>query len=234
VSLTEAVLGIALTRVTGEVQVVLTVFVIAFPLLVATAFFYILWNRAYVFYAPSEYGNVNPSDFMSAMRHAPAPVLANEVELGRSIEKDPLHEEARFSLIDTMADDAEVQAVVFMYESAKDLPTSSFYIYVHQSGAMGSGMVGALGRSDRLEGAGVVRRRGGGRFWSLTEDGKRFAEWLLKRGRKCDFFWTEVGGWGTPERGSREEKWIQDVQAQAKQWRAVAPAAVPLPTNDEG
>ncbi len=217
VSLTETVLGIALTRVGGVVQIALTGFVIAFPLLVAAAFFYILWNRAYVFYAPSEYGNVNPSDFMSAMRDAP--VVINQVELAKSVEQNPLDEEARFSLIDSMADDAEVQCVIFMYESGKDLSTFSFYVYVYKSGAFGTG---AIGGRDRLQGAGIVRRPGNGRFLSLTDEGKLFATWLIKRGRKCDYFRTEAGGWGTPEPGGREDKWIRDAQEQAKNWRIAA------------
>jgi len=217
VSLTEAVLGIALTRVSGGPQVALTIFVIAFPLLVATAFFFILWYRAYVFYAPSEYGNVKPSDFMSAIRDSP--MVADQLKLAKSVEKDPLDEEARFSLIDTMADNAEVQCVIFMYESGKDLSSFAFYVYAYKSGAAGSGSLGSLGRNERLEGTGLVRRSGAGNFVALTEQGKRFAQWLIKRGRKCDIFWTEQGGWGTPEPGSNEEKWIEDVKSQAARLR---------------
>ena len=167
----------------------------------AAAFFYILWNRAYVFYAPSEYGNVNPSDFMSAMRDAP--VVVDQVELAKSVEENPLDENARFSLIDTMADDAEIQSVIFMYEYEKDLTAFSFYIHAYKHGGMGSGAA-PFSTKGRLEGAGIVRRSSSSR-WSLTEEGKRFAAWLIERDRKADYFWTEAGGWGTPEPGSQEE-----------------------------
>jgi hypothetical protein len=222
-SLTEAVLGIALTRVSGGVQVALTTFVICFPLLVAAPFFFILWNRAYVFYAPSEYGSVNPSDFMSAMRNAP--IVVKQVELAKSVEQNPFDETARFSLIDSMADDAEVQCIIFMYESGKDLFAFSSYIYVYRSGATGSG---ALGGRDRLQGAGIIQRTGNGHFLRLTDEGKRFAAWLTERGRKCDYFWTDAGGWGTPEPGSREEQWIRDAQEQAKNWQRSLRNRVPL------
>ena len=54
VSLTEAVTGIAVTQAHGGVQGALTAFEIVFPLLVASAFFLILWNRPYVLYPPTE------------------------------------------------------------------------------------------------------------------------------------------------------------------------------------
>lgn len=51
VTLTETVLSYALTQVDDGVQVALTVFVITYAILVAGAFFVILWNRPYVFYS---------------------------------------------------------------------------------------------------------------------------------------------------------------------------------------
>jgi len=71
VSLTETVLGYAVTKTTGAVQYALTAFVVFFALAVATAFFLVLWNRPYVFYAPSEYGSVDPKSFIDAVK-APA------------------------------------------------------------------------------------------------------------------------------------------------------------------
>jgi hypothetical protein len=47
----------------------------------------------------------------------------------------------------------------------------------------------AFGRS-KMEGTGVVQPVGGGRFLELTKQGHQFAEWLIRKGRKCDFFWT--------------------------------------------
>ena len=62
--LTEAVLGVAVVQVSGGIQIALTAFVIAFPLLIALAFFAILWSRPWVFYAPSEYGGTDPTQFV--------------------------------------------------------------------------------------------------------------------------------------------------------------------------
>lgn len=57
VSLTETVVGTAVIKTNGEIQLVLTVFVVVFPIFIASLFFMILWNRPYVLYPPTEYGN---------------------------------------------------------------------------------------------------------------------------------------------------------------------------------
>lgn len=56
VSLAEIVTGIAVTQASGNIQIALTVFVIVFPLLIATLFFLTLWYKPYVFYPPKEFG----------------------------------------------------------------------------------------------------------------------------------------------------------------------------------
>lgn len=43
-------------QTSGHIQTALTAFVIAFPILVAAAFFAILWKKPYVLYSPIEYG----------------------------------------------------------------------------------------------------------------------------------------------------------------------------------
>lgn len=70
VGLTEAVLAAAVTQTTGSVQIALAGFVMFFPLLIAAAFFAVLWNRPWVFYAPSEYGAIDPALFVQTLAHA--------------------------------------------------------------------------------------------------------------------------------------------------------------------
>jgi hypothetical protein len=72
VSLTETVLSVAVIQTTGLVQLILTLFVIIFAILVAGAFFVILWFRSWVFYSPGEYGNVDPEKYVDAVAHAQA------------------------------------------------------------------------------------------------------------------------------------------------------------------
>lgn len=50
---------IAVTKAVGNIQIAFTAFAIAYPLLVATAFFIILWYRPYVFYSPTEFGSLS-------------------------------------------------------------------------------------------------------------------------------------------------------------------------------
>lgn len=76
VSLTEATLGIAATRATGAVQLTLTIFVVVFPVLIAAAFFAVLWWKPYAFYPPSEYGKqVSVEQYVQAIAGASGPMV---------------------------------------------------------------------------------------------------------------------------------------------------------------
>jgi hypothetical protein len=54
-SFTETMLGYAVFNTQGGIQISLTIFVLAFPVFVATFFFIILWNRPGHLYAPTNY-----------------------------------------------------------------------------------------------------------------------------------------------------------------------------------
>ena len=110
-------------------------------------------------------------------------------------------DDSRFSLIDAMAEDVMCQAVIFMYESGKDIP--KYTNYVSERGA-GQSLAGLTRNS--LEAAGITRSAGGDRL-TLTDEGKKFANWLIKKNRKCTFFRTSVGGWGKPD-GRYNESWL--------------------------
>ena len=69
-TLTETVLGVAVTQTGGAVQVALTSFVLVFPIAVATVFFLILWNRPWVFYSPGEYGDTDVRRYVDALAEA--------------------------------------------------------------------------------------------------------------------------------------------------------------------
>lgn len=83
-SLTELVAGIAVTQASGGVQVALTTFVIAFPLLVAAAFFIVLWSRPFVLYPPTEFGaETDVKTYVQAMSTNVNVVRANiEADIG--------------------------------------------------------------------------------------------------------------------------------------------------------
>lgn len=83
-SLAETVLGVGVIATSGGIQIALTVFVIVFPLLIAGAFFAILWNRNHVLYPPHEFGQqVNVVEYVDAMQRRPL----NQDQLLPSIDK---------------------------------------------------------------------------------------------------------------------------------------------------
>lgn len=135
--------------------------------------------------------------------------------------------ETTYSLIDAMADDVECQAVILMYETERDLPRYIRYVYGNENGRGGSGSLGGLTGRDRLLSSGIVRPAGGGSYLTLTDLGKGFAEWLIRKGRKCDYFWTPMGEWGSPKEGSHHATWVQEAKEGEKR------PSVPLPASQD-
>ena len=185
--------------------------------------------------ALSKQKNLNPRPAWIRANNVPGPeVLAEVANLSKEVarlseENSTLREkaslEAQFSLIDAMAEDSQCQALIFLHETGNDLPRWSTDVYGYHSGGGGSGQLTGFG-ADKMENAGLVRVGGGGRVWRLTEQGQKFAEWLLKKGRKSDFFWTPQGGWGKPQPGSPHEKWLNDLQSK----QAAKPETPPPPS----
>ena len=67
-SFAEATLGVAAFKTTGGVQITLTAFVVIFPVLIAAAFFVVLWFRPEHLYAPRDYGS--DESFLRSMADA--------------------------------------------------------------------------------------------------------------------------------------------------------------------
>ncbi|TDU66500.1 uncharacterized protein DUF4062 [Prosthecobacter fusiformis] len=187
--------------------------------------------------ALSKQKNLNPMPGWVRATNMPGPeVLTELARLGTEVvrlseENSKLREQAgqdtRFELIDAMADDSDCQALILMHELQIDMPRNTSYIYrTKNSGIRGSGSFAAYGR-DRLHAAGIVRPSGSGQFISLTEEGKQFVQWLLKKGRKCSFLWTPLGGWGALNPEDPEDKWL----AESVEKKTVQPAAKTSPTD---
>jgi hypothetical protein len=223
-SLTEVVLGYAVTKVSGSIQLALTIFVMSFAVAVAAMFFVILWNRPWVFYSPSEYGNVDPKSFMAALRGSPE--VANQLLLAKSVEQNPTEPEVIFPLIDSMADIPEKQFIILMHEINRGVSRYSPYVYELGEVGSGSGSLSPFGRGQRIEGTGLIQVTDGGAEWSLTPQGNKFAEWLIKKGRKVQFFWSPTGGWGTPIPGGSAENALAE-REKKRATRIVAVNPVP-------
>ncbi len=225
VTLTEAVMGYAVTKVTGGVQVALTMFVIAFALLVASAFFLILWNRPYVFYPPSEYGSIDPKTFVSAIRQEVPPKIVEQAKLVASVERDPADTDAQFRLIDSMLDETHRQHLILMHENSCDLPYGELwfghkYEMEYENGGAAIGSFDGRSFLSKLEGTGFVNLLTKGPKIALTENGHRFAGWLVGHKRKATFMHTPLGGWGEPKPGGiiikSREKQAREAAAKEK------------------
>lgn len=80
-SLTEVVAVYTLLNTQGNIQFILTVFIVSFPVLVAIAFFYLLAFRNHVLFAPQEYpANGGVTTFVQAMREASRPRQDHQTE----------------------------------------------------------------------------------------------------------------------------------------------------------
>jgi hypothetical protein len=201
VTLTETVLGVAVTQVTGGVQVALTCFVIIFAVLVASAFFAILWSRPYVFYSPSEYGETDPRGFIDAMRGRLPDQIAQQIEEAEAMPQD---EAAQFALIDGLIDDAIRQHLILMREKMVSIPITEYFVVRFETGkANGSWMSGGISGTEivkKVGGSGLVSIDVTGPSVKLTEMGIRFASWLVEKGRRNDYYASKLGGWGAVKR----------------------------------
>ena len=205
VTLTEATLGYAVTKTTDGVQIALTVFVIIFAFLVAVAFFLILWQRPFVFYSPSEYGGVDPKSFIDAIHRSVSPKVAEQVELVRMVEKDPEDKNAQYNLVNSLIDPVIRQHIILMYERNVEFPYSEYSTIGHRYSLgtrhkhLANGVFRAEDFVKTLEGTKFVELgQRNGIMVRLTDEGKRFAAWLIKNGHKEDFLQTPIGGWGEP------------------------------------
>lgn len=201
VTLTETVLGYAVTKTTAGVQVALTVFVILFAILVAIGFFMILWHRPFVFYSPSEYGDVDPTSFIAAVKLSVSPRVQEQVELVRMVEKHPSDKNAQFNLIDSLLEPVTRQHLIIMQDFSVDIPYDDMFGHRYEMGTQNKhywqGHFAARDFVQKLEGTRFVElvSRGGIKI-KLTDDGREFACWLTANGKKEEYVSTPFGAWG--------------------------------------
>lgn len=198
VTLTEAVLGYAVTQTQGCVQIALTVFVISFALLVFGAFFVVLWNRPYVFYPPSEYGDTDPKKFVEAV--SPSQRIREQIQLVEKASNEPENRNAMFAVINSLIDDFHRQLIILMHEKQTTIPFIVYfgprYELARKSGEWSGGGFSTQEFARRLDGTDLLRIEARGPSVSLTQLGHEFGKWLLDNRCRADFFETPFGGWG--------------------------------------
>ncbi|WP_437737567.1 hypothetical protein [Sorangium sp. So ce1335] len=122
VMLSEVVTGVAATQTSGMVQAAFCAFAIAFPLLVATAFFMVLWRRPYVLYPPQEFGaQVDVKHYVEAMR-AQALGTQEVITLVRTSITEALESrEARDALLRSSATASSTASATALHEASDAL-----------------------------------------------------------------------------------------------------------------
>jgi hypothetical protein len=199
VTLTEAVLGYAITKTEGGVQIALTVFVICFALLVFSAFFLVLWFKPYVFYPPSEYSDGDPKKFVEAMLF-PENRVAEQIQLAQKAGNEPANRDVLFGVMDSLIDDAHRQILILMHQDNLELPYINYYGARYEvarlNGSWASGGLNVQEFAKKLDRTNLLTIRASGPGVSLTQLGHEFAAWLLSGGRRADYLATPFGGWG--------------------------------------
>jgi len=180
VSLTEVMTGIAATQTSGGIQVALTSFVIAFPVLIATAFFVILWCKPYVFYSPTEYQGTDVGAFVEAMQRRQPEALWLKIAAGETGVREIAGPEINPKIV-------EYFRTITSTSTDDEIPWSSSFVNwcIKQAGLQGTNSAAALswlhwGRelSQPFQGCIVVMRDGNkptqgyvGFYWG--EEGER-------------------------------------------------------------
>jgi hypothetical protein len=185
--------------------------------------------------------NLTPRPGWIRAENIPGPeVLAEVTTLSREVArlaeensnlKQKASLEAQFSLIDSMSDDPDCQAVILMFETGKDIPPHTPYAYSYDHGGAGSGSL-ATSTRERLVNAGVIRLTPN-RGWRLSDEGKRFAEWLINKGRRCDIFWTPVGGWGDPDPETERGRSFLGMKQASADWYSKPSQRVKSPAGEK-
>jgi hypothetical protein len=173
-------------------------FVIAFPVLVASAFFLILWYRPHHFYAPRDFGNLSPKEFVDAFNRAP-----KEVMFQATRSKDPSDLTAVYSLLFNILDNTIHQHLILMAEKSVDLPfLQTFghrYFHGTEDHHCSNGYFNSAEFARKLEGTDFIEIvQSNGPKLRIKQAGRNFAAWLVQNGKKDQCLSTPFGGWGVP------------------------------------
>ncbi len=107
VALSETVAGLAAVKTDGSVQLMFATFAISFPVLIAVAFFSVLWMRAYVLYPPKEFGKeVDVRQYVEAMRH-------------QAIGNNEIHDLVKKTISETLASQSAQSAILHVAEKSE-------------------------------------------------------------------------------------------------------------------
>ena len=221
VTFTETVLGYAVTKTDSWIQGALAIFVMLFAIGIASAFFYILWHKPFHFYSPADFGNMSPKDFVDAIQGSPV------VQQAAKVANNPTDTTAIYQLLDSILDNTFKQHLIFMAEKNVQFPYVPWG-QTYQHGTRGKGWASGGFQGDeflqKLNGTGFIELiPSAPPKLQITEKGKSFVEWLVKNGRKAEFYTSPLGGWGVPFSPKDDGLPAQQPQAVGQPAATVAP-----------
>jgi hypothetical protein len=196
----QATAGIAAVRIEGWPQAALVIFVIAYSTVVTAVFFTFLWLKPENFYAPSEYSDISPASFASALRRLPDDT-ANAVA---NFQSDPRNDEALFALMDNLLSEIDKQHLILMRRNQDRLDVSSrddegithTYEIITRNRSISVGVFSPARFIGKLKGTELIFLSGGHDKLFLSERGQDFADWLIAHEKDAETFQSSVGRWG--------------------------------------
>jgi hypothetical protein len=115
-------------------------------------------------------------------------------------------QDTQFQIIRDLLDASFIQFLILMHEQNRVLLREPFfaagpgYEYWTKTLSGGKGCLSVNELCRRLPDAGLLQQDLRNNV-SLTERGHEFANWLIERGHKAEFFESQLGGWGERPKG---------------------------------
>ncbi len=202
VALSEGLFAYTIPQTTSYLQITLTFFAIVFVFGVAIAFFTILWFRPYVFYPPSEYPNANPKPYIQAMDESLSPEKVEQLKLVSEVQQHPKDEDTEHALFYSLLPSYLTQLIILMYENGVSLPNGKESECNCHYGEIGKQYIYHMFKIrwtiSSLKYTKYLKKILDNKVSKivLTKRGKRFAKWMVRNGKKREYFICEYGNWG--------------------------------------
>lgn len=208
-TIAEGVAGYAVTQVSGMAQTALLAFFILYALSVTLVFFLFLWHKPANFYAPSEYGSLQPGEYARGLAGLPSEtaVAVEEMRL------NPLDEDAIFKILDTLLPEETKQHLILMSRNNGQIhlpePDENGFTHkyeiISRNQSVSIGLFSPRKFFSKLNGTQLITNDQSRNLY-LTDRGKRFANWQIKHERDAETFKSDIGNWG-------KEQTVSDVMS---------------------
>lgn len=196
----QATAAVAAVQIDGWPQNALVIFVISYSTIVTFTFFLFLWLKPENFYGPSEYGDIRPDHYASALKGLPK----ETAEAVNKVGLNPLDEDALFELMDSLITEHVKQHLVLMKRSDNKLDISNpdergwthDYEIVTRNKGVSFGVFEPSKFMKQLKGTDLVKVNKNKKEIYLTKRGEKFAQWLIENEKDAETFNSDVGRWG--------------------------------------